>query len=120
MYGMSPDMLSRMYVQDSLANKDDGFVFSVKNKIESGSMSGIAKLAVDGEEHSLEGVTIQMGDKVRNVSEITWSSSLYVPYGSTMTIFVPGKLEAGEHTITVQVNVPELGRISLPVTGTVS
>jgi hypothetical protein len=120
MYGMSPDMLSRMYVQDSLANKDDGFVFSVKNKIESGSMSGIAKLAVDGEEQSLEGVTIQMGEKVRNVSEITWSSSLYVPYGSTMTIFVPGKLEAGEHTITVQVNVPELGRISLPVTGTVS
>jgi hypothetical protein len=120
MYGMSPDMLSRMYVQDSLANKDEGFVFSVKNKIESGSMSGIAKLAVDGEEQSLEGVTIQMGEKVRNVSEITWSSSLYVPYGSTMTIFVPGKLEAGEHTITVQVNVPELGRISLPVTGTVS
>ena len=120
MYGMSPDMLSRMYVQDSLANKDSGFVFSIKNKIESGSISGIAKLAVDGEERSLEGVTVQIGDKVRDVSEISWTSSLYVPYGATLTIFVPGALEAGEHTVTMQVNVPELGRISLPVTDTVS
>ena len=120
MYGLSPDMLSRMYVQDSLANKDTGFVFSIKNKIESGSISGIAKLAVDGEERSLEGVTVQIGDKVRDVSEITWSASLYVPYGSTLTIFVPGKLETGEHTITMQINVPEMGRISFPVTDTVS
>ena len=120
MYGVSPDMLSRMYVQDSLANKDAGFVFSIKNQIESGSISGIAKLAVDGEERSLEGVTVQIGDKVRSVSEITWSSGLYVPYGSTMTIFVPGQLEAGEHTVTMQINVPELGRISFPVTDTVS
>jgi len=120
MYGVSPDMLSRMYVQDSLANKDTGFVFSIKNKIESGPISGIAKLAVDGEERTLEGVTVQIGDKVRNVSEITWSSLLYVPYGSTLTVFVPGKLEAGEHTVTMQINVPELGRISFPVTDTVS
>jgi hypothetical protein len=120
MYGTSPDMLSRMYVQDSLANKDGGFVFSIKNKIESGSISGIAKLAVDGEERSLEGITVQIGDKVRNVSEITWSSSLYVPYGSTLTIYVPGELEAGEHTVTMQINVPELGRISFPITDTVS
>ena len=120
MYGTSPDMLSKMYVQDSLANKEGGFVFSIQNKIESGSISGIAKLAVDGEERSLEGMTVQIGDKVRDVSEITWSSGLYVPYGSTMTIFVPGKLEAGEHTVTMQINVPELGRISFPVTDTVS
>ena len=30
-----------------------------------------------------------------------------------------GTLEPGEHTITLQVNVPELGRISLPVTDTI-
>jgi hypothetical protein len=120
MYGTSPEMLSRMYVQGSLANKDNGFVLSIQNKIDSGSMSGIVKLAVDGEERSLEGATIQIGEKVRNVSEITWSASLYVPYGSTLTIYVPGELEAGEHTITMQINVPELGRISFPVTDTVS
>jgi hydroxymethylglutaryl-CoA reductase (NADPH) len=120
MYGVSPEMLANMYVKSSLQNQEEGFSFSVKNKIESGSISGVAKLAVDGEERSLEGATVQLGEKVKPVSEISWSSSLYVPYGATLTIFVPGELEAGEHTINMQINVPELGRISLPVTDTVA
>ena len=120
MYGVSPDMLAKMYVENSLQNQQEGFSFSVKNKIESGSISGVAKLAVDGEERSLEGATVQIGEKTRPVSEISWSSSLYVPYGATLTIFVPGKLDAGEHTINMQVNVPELGRLSFPIVDVVA
>jgi len=119
-YGTSPEMLRRMYVQGSLRNKDEGFTFQVKNQIDSGSMSGIAKVAVDGEERSLEGATVQIGDKVRPASEISWSRPLYVPYGATLTVYIPGKLEAGEHTINLQINVPELGRISMPITDTIS
>ena len=48
-------MMQKMYVKGSLKNQDAGFVFQVKNLIESGSMSGVAKLAVDGEERALEG-----------------------------------------------------------------
>ena len=120
MYGTSPEMLQRMYVKGSLQNQDNGFVFQVKNLIESGSMSGVAKMAIDGEEHTLEGATIELGGKVRQVSEISWSAPLYVSYGATMTIFVPGALSEGEHTLNLQINVPELGRISLPVTDTVA
>ena len=120
MYGVSPEMLAKMYVEDSLKNDGEGFSFGIKNKIESGSVSGIAKLSVDGEERSLEGATVQIGEKVRPVSEISWSASLYVPYGATLVIYVPGSLEAGEHTINMQINVPELGRISIPVTASVS
>ena len=120
MYGTSPEMLQRMYVKGSLQNQEDGFVFQVKNLIESGSMSGVAKLSVDGEERSLEGATIELGGKVRQVSEISWTSPLYVSYGSTLTIYVPGTLEPGEHTINTQFNVPELGRISMPITDTVA
>ena len=47
MYGMSPQMLSRMYVAGSLQNQDGGFAFSVKNTIDSGSVSGLAKIAID-------------------------------------------------------------------------
>ena len=119
MYGTSPEMLKRMYVKDSLKNQDGGFVFQVKNLIESGSLSGIAKVAVDGEERPLEGVTVELGGKVRPVSEITWSSSLYVSYGATMTVFVPGELDPGEHTITLQLKVPELGRLAMPITDVV-
>ena len=120
MYGTSPEMMQRMYVKESLKNQDDGFVFQVKNLIESGSMSGVAKMAIDGEEHALDGATIELGGKVRQVSEVSWSAPLYVSYGATMTIFVPGALPAGEHTINLQLNVPELGRISMPITDSVA
>jgi hypothetical protein len=119
-YGVSPEMLAKMYVEGSLRNQGDGFVFAIKNKIESGSISGVAKLSVDGEERPLEGATVQIEGKTRPVSEITWSSSLYIPYGAALTIYVPGSLGPGEHTINVQINVPELGRISLPVTDTLA
>jgi hypothetical protein len=115
MYGTSPEMLQRMYVKGSLRNRDGGFVFQVVNRIESGSLSGIAKLAVDGEERSLEGATIELKDKVHPADEISWSSPLYVSYGSTVTIYIAGALEAGEHTINLQFNVPELGRVSMPI-----
>ena len=120
MYGMSPQMLSRMYVAGSLQNQDGGVTFSVKNTIDSGSVSGLAKIAIDDTEIPLDGVTITLSEKTRAVSDITWSSSLYVPYGATMAFFVPGALEAGEHTITLHVNVPELGRISIPITDTIA
>jgi hypothetical protein len=120
MYGTSPEMLQRMYVKGSLQNRDDGFVFQVKNQIDSGSLSGIAKIAVDGEERDLEGATLELSGKVRPLSEISWSSPVYVGYGATLTIYVPGVLAAGEHTINTQFNVPELGRVSLPITDTVA
>jgi len=119
MYGMTPDMLGKAYVTGSLQNTDDGFSFEIKNRLESGSMSGVPKIAVDGEEVSLEGATITVGEKTRPVAEVSWSASLYVPYGSSLKIYVPGALKAGEHTINVQLNIPELGRISIPITDTI-
>ena len=118
-YGMSSESLKKLYVKGSLKNQDTGFVFQIKNLIDSGSISGIAKLTVDGEEKALDGVTITLGEKIRAVSEITWSSSLYVYYGATITFFIPGTLQPGEHTIVVQANAPELGKIDLPVTDTI-
>ena len=120
MYGTSPEMLKRLYVKESLKNQGEGFVFQIKNLIDSGSISGLSKIAVDDQERPLDEVTVQIGSKTRLATEITWSSSLYVGYGSVLTVYVPGKLEPGEHTITMQVNIPELGRISMPITDTVA
>ncbi len=118
-YGMSSESLQKLYVKGSLKNQDNGFVFQLKNLIDSGSISSIAKLTVDGEEKPLDGVIITLGEKARAANEISWSSSLFVYYGATFTLYVPGSLLPGEHTIILQVNVPELGQISLPVTDTI-
>jgi hypothetical protein len=119
-YGMSSDALQKMYVQGSLQNQNDGFVFEIKNLIDSGSVSGISKLMVDDEERSVDGVTMELGGKVREVGSLTWSSSLYVSYGAVIKIYVPGQLEPGEHTVKLIVNAPEVGQLTLPVTDTVA
>jgi hypothetical protein len=119
MYGTSSDMYKRVYVTGSLRNQGDGYVFQLKNTIDSGDISGVAGLTVDGEERSLEGATIQLDSKVRLLSEISWSSPLYVGYGTMVTVYVPGTLEAGEHTLELLVNAPDLGRIHIPITDVV-
>ena len=116
-YGMSPDALQKLYVQDSLTNENNGFSFQLKNLIDSGSISGVKKLVVDGEEKALDQVTIEMGEKVREASSISWSSSLYVGYGNTLKVHVPGELAPGEHTIKLTINAPEIGQLTLPITG---
>ena len=118
-YGMSSESLQKLYVKGSLKNQDNGFVFQLKNLIDSGSISGIEKLTVDGEDKPLDGVTITLGEKVRAASEISWSSSLYVYYGAIITFAVAGSLQPGEHNIVLKVNAPELGQISLPVADTI-
>ena len=119
-YGMSSGALAKAYVKGSLKNQGDGFVFEIKNQIDSGSVSGLAKLTVDDAEKPLEGITIDLNGKVREAASLSWSASLYVSYGATMKIYVPGSLDAGEHTIKMTIKVPELGQITLPITDTIS
>jgi len=119
-YGMSADSLQKMYVKGSLKNQGDGFVFQIKNLVDSGDISGISKLTVDGEERALEGVTVEVGGKTRLVSEISWSASLYVYYGTVLTMYVPGPLEPGEHTVELTVKAPDLGSLTMPITDTVA
>ena len=118
-YGMSSDALKRLYVSGSLANHEEGFVFAIKNLVDSGSVSGITKLIVDEEERSLDGATVELGGKVRTVGSLSWSASLYIPYGSVLKLYVPGQLAPGEHTVKMTINVPELGQLTLPITDTI-
>ncbi|MBN1247661.1 MAG: hypothetical protein JXC32_08390 [Anaerolineae bacterium] len=113
-YGMSSGALQKLYVQGSLKNEENGFVFEIKNLIDSGMVSGITKLNVDGKDVPVGGVTVELAGKVRESN-----ASLYVSYGAILKIRVPGQLEAGEHTIQLTVNAPELGQLTLPVTATI-
>lgn len=113
-YGMSSSALQKMYVQGSLANENGSFVFEIKNLIDSGMVSGITKMNVDGKDVPVAGVTVELAGKVREAN-----SSMYVSYGAVLKVRVPGQLEAGEHTIQMTVNAPELGQLTLPVTATI-
>jgi hypothetical protein len=71
---------------------------------------------VDDEERSLQGATVELGGKTRAVGSLSWSASLYIPYGAVLKLHIPGELAPGEHTIKMTVNVPELGQLTFPIT----
>lgn len=108
--------IQKMYVKGSLVNRGDGFVFQIKNLVDSGDISGILKLTVDGVERSLDGVTVELSGKSRLVRDLTWAAPLYVQYGAVLTVYVPGALEPGQHTITITVNAQEVGSLNMPFT----
>ncbi len=118
MYGMSSSALQRLYVSDSLASQDGGFVFAIKNLIDSGTVSGITKLIVDEKETSLDGATVELNGKVRAVGTLSWSAPLYIPYGAVLKVYLPVELTPGEHTIKMTIQVPELGQLTIPITDT--
>ena len=118
--GFSSDALQKMYVEGSLKNEGDGFTFEIKNLIDSGSVSGIKALEVNGEEKPLDQVAVEMSGKVRQATDITWSTSVYVSYGATLRIHGPGNLEPGEHTIKLTVSALDLGQLTLPITATLA
>jgi hypothetical protein len=119
-YGYSASGLEKMYVKGSLKNQDGGFVLQIKNLVDSGELAGVAKLTVDGVEKPLEGVTIELGGKTRPVTGINWSAPLYVYYGATLTLFAPGMLEPGEHSVSLTVSAQELGQLTITFKDTLS
>ena len=71
----------------------------------------------DGIERSLAGVTIDMEGKARAADELR-RQSLFIPYGATLTVYVPGPLAPGDHKITIAFDSP-YGEVRIPFTDTV-
>ncbi len=91
MFSIPGYLLERIYVQDSLKNTDEGFEFAMRNVVDSGTLSRLIALEVDGEEIPLEKVTIVAREKVLQATEITPSAPLHFPVGSTLTVRVADK-----------------------------
>lgn len=117
MYGYASQGL---YVKGSLVNAEDGFQFKLRNNIDSGTVTGLTKLTVDDEPVDLGQVLVGKGEQAtQKASDISWKSSVYVPYGQVITFKVLGKtLASGEHVIRLSFNTAEEGPMSARVADT--
>jgi hypothetical protein len=111
-------MYEHLYVKDSLRNIDEGFELEVRNLVNSGEVTGVSTLVVDGVGRSLAEVTITMEGKARAADELSWRSSLFVPLGATLTVYAPGPLAPGDHKISLAFDSP-YGEVRIPLTDTV-
>jgi hypothetical protein len=111
-------MYEHLYMKGSLRNTDEGFELKVRNLVNGGEATGIYALSIDGVGRSLAGVTIELEDKVHAADELSWQSSLFIPYGATLTVYVPGRLAPGDHKVTLAFDSP-YGEVRIPFTDTV-
>lgn len=117
MYTIPGSLLERVYVKDSLRNTAEGFEFALKNVVDSGTLTRLMALEVDGQAIPLEQVTIVTEEKQRPATEITPNAPMYFPLGRTMTVRVAGtRLEPGEHKLSLRINTWEAGAVTVPIT----
>ncbi|GAB4564254.1 MAG: hypothetical protein Kow0047_13820 [Anaerolineae bacterium] len=109
-------LLERLYVQDSLKNTEDGFEFVMRNVVDSGTLTRLTAIEVDGAAIPLENVTVVKDDKTIKATDLSPNAPLFFPVGSTLTVKVSGQaLEPGAHQIMLKVNTWEAGGLSIPI-----
>jgi hydroxymethylglutaryl-CoA reductase (NADPH) len=110
-------VLKKLYVRGSLRAEADGFALVLKNLIAPGTITGVARLDLDGEAVDLAQVDIiPPAGNARQASEISRQSPLQFPVGTSVKLSVTGEtLEAGPHELVVRVVVKEVGPLDIPI-----
>ena len=105
-------LLNQLYFKNSLKNTPNGFEFSIKNIVDSGTLVGIGPVTMDGKTYDAAALTILMGSQERSASEVSHAAPLSVYMGSVLRILVSGEsLAPGEHQGNVIADTREMGRI---------
>ncbi|MGD2103801.1 MAG: hypothetical protein PVJ55_01635 [Anaerolineae bacterium] len=116
-----PTVLEKLYVKGSLRSEDGGFAFDLKNLIAPATITKMDSLDVDGEpiEGSLVSVLPPSGNS-RPMDKISSERPLHFPVGVVVTLHVSGEpLDRGEHRLSLNLNVKEIGSLHIPISDTV-
>jgi len=107
-------LLNKVYVPHSLKNIAGGYEFVLKNVIDSGTLSGVKALTVDGVDVPLTAITLKTPSLERKADEITYRAMLPLHFNSEAVVRVAGDpLAAGQHRLVLALNVVEAGRVDL-------
>ena len=110
-------ILKQLYTNGSLENKNGGVQFSVKNRLSDASFTGLKSIKFDGDERSLEGVTILLADgSVLPVSAVTPDEPIAFPLREVLTIRTAGDpLAEGMHKLEITFTADPFGDLKLKV-----
>jgi hypothetical protein len=110
-------VLENLYVKKSLYNNHEGFELKLKNNIESGTITGLGPIVVDGESFSVDKVTLKVKDKEIKADQISSSSPLLVYVLSEIAIYVKGNpLPSGKHKVEFVIQTQEAGQLRFSIT----
>jgi hypothetical protein len=107
-------LLNKVYVPKSLKNNTDGFEFTLKNVIDTGTLGGVKSLTLDGADVPLASIRLRTAAGEKAAEEIT--SRNYVPlrFNAEVVVSIQGQpLALGKHELVFAISVMEAGRVDL-------
>ena len=114
-------LLRRLYVKQSLKNTDDGFEFSLLNRLGSGYAFRMLPLTLDGRQLPLDSAAFLINGKLTGFHEISRDNTLTLALNRSIVVRVSGTtLGPGPHKIGMGFDVPGLGTLSFDFIDTVA
>lgn len=112
-----PSVLQKLYVKGSLRSEDHGFAFDLKNLIAPATITKMGSLDVDGKAIDDSQVTVlPPSGNSRCVAQISSERPLNFPVGVVVTVHTASEpLEPGDHRLTLDVDVKEIGSLHIPI-----
>jgi acetamidase/formamidase len=113
-------LLRKLYIKGSLENVEGGFSLKLKNSLSPGTTTAVAPIKVDGNEYSLDSLTIRSVDGEVLGSEVSAENTFPIKVGVEIELIIKGDpLPEGEHTIDLALTTKEAGTLAFDVTDSI-
>jgi hypothetical protein len=109
-------ILKKLYVKSSLHNTAEGCEFSLKNVVDSGTVTRFYDLEVDGTVYGVGRLVVHLADSgSKAATAISPAAPLSLPAGVAITLSLRDvTLTPGRHQIRVRFETQELGELRGP------
>ena len=112
-------VLSNLFVKGSLKNSESGFKFSIKNNLDSGTVTGLGPLTVDNTSYETDKITLKIKDRTILANTISYTQPVPVYVLSEIEFSVEGEpLTPGNHRLGFLIHTQEAGRLQFSITET--
>lgn len=112
-----PSLLAKLIVPGSLKNNEDGFEFTLKNIIDSGTITGIGALTIGERIYEPARIVIRFREKEIPGDQVSRENPIYARSMLQIQFCVRGEpLAAGEYKIVLPVQTLEAGRLQIVFT----
>ncbi|MGI9541686.1 MAG: hydroxymethylglutaryl-CoA reductase [Cyclobacteriaceae bacterium] len=115
-------LLKQLYTFGSLENANGGVKFSIKNRLQDATITGIEAVKLGGKEVPLSSVKLDFGNgQVVEPSEISKDKPMDFPLRKTFDVQAHMEpLPVGKHKIEVKFRAKPFGKLTLKVEGAIS
>lgn len=113
-------LLKQLYTFDSLKNFDGGVLFSLKNRLSDGTVTGVHYVRFDGEEVPLSAITMDLGNGVLVKPDEVRQNPIDFPLRKTIDVrcAIP-HLAPGMHRVECKFDTKPFGTLTLKVDGAI-